>query len=73
MSKHRPSNPGGRIGNGAASAAFCRTYNFLHLCIYGEESDEVFREILEQAENFKRHSSSPYNAFGDNPQVAAEP
>lgn len=37
--------------------------------------DEVYREILEQAENFKRNSSSkPYSAFeSDSFSIAAEP
>ena len=36
--------------------------------------DEVFREILEQAENFKRNSSARPYSFGDNSySIAAEP
>lgn len=37
--------------------------------------DEVFKEILEQAENFKRHSSPrPYSTFtDDSTSIAAEP
>lgn len=37
--------------------------------------DEVFKEILEQAENFKRHSSPhPYSTFTDDSSaIAAEP
>ena len=37
--------------------------------------DEVYKEILEQAENFKRHSSPrPYSTFSDDSiSIAAEP
>ena len=37
--------------------------------------DEVYKEILEQAENFKRHSSPrPYSTFNDDSiSIAAEP